>query len=251
LRIDDLDTPRNVKGADTAILHCLERFGLLWDGPVYYQRQHQADYLNALNQLQADLYACRCSRKQLADTTRYPGFCREAHWPDSSDSALRLTTDAVPIVFSDALQGTISQNLAQQQGDFIVRRKDQIIAYQFAVVIDDHAQHINHVMRGADLLDSTPKQIYLQQRLGYPTPRYLHLPLIVDRQGNKLSKQTLAAPVDDTQPATTLFLLLQLLQQQPPADLLDAPIDQQLQWAVAHWQPQALKKIRAIRAPIH
>jgi glutamyl-Q tRNA(Asp) synthetase len=181
----------------------------------------------------------------------YPGYCREAGFPVDEKSALRLKTDDRQMIFDDALQGVISQNLAKQHGDFIARRKDQIIAYQFAVVVDDFAQQVNHVVRGVDLLDSTPKQLYLQQLLGYPAPSYMHLPVIVDSNGNKLSKQTLAAPVDVINPSTTLFFLLQLLRQTPPSSLGNAPVLEQLQWAIAHWQPQTLKKIRAIQAPIH
>ncbi|WP_330165402.1 tRNA glutamyl-Q(34) synthetase GluQRS [Methylomonas sp. LL1] len=253
LRIDDLDTPRNADGASDAILRCLERFGLHWDGNVYFQIQHLEHYQQILATLQHQqwLYACRCSRKTLANTPIYPGYCREAGFVDDESSALRLKTQDRQIEFDDALQGFISQNLIREHGDFIVRRKDRIIAYQFAVVIDDYNQRINHVVRGADLLDSTAKQLYLQQLLGYPMPRYTHLPLIVDQQGNKLSKQTLAAPADDSHPESTMFLLLRLLRQNPPAELANAPAELQLQWAIAHWKPLALKKIRAIQPPIH
>ena len=252
LRIDDLDTPRNVAGATDAILRCLQRFGLQWDGEVYFQTQHLQLYQQKLTYLKQQqwLYACRCSRKDLANSTVYPGFCRDAHLADNNSTALRLKTQDLDIEFNDVLQGKISQNLAFEQGDFVIRRRDQIIAYQFAVVIDDNKQNITHVVRGADLLDSTPKQIYLQQLLGYPTPHYLHLPLIVDGNGEKLSKQTLASPIDDSHPSATLFLLLKLLQQNPPQNLQTASVQAQLNWAIAHWQPQALKKIRAIQPPI-
>jgi len=252
LRIDDLDTPRNVTGATDAILHCLQRFGLQWDGEVYFQSQHLQQYQQSLAKLQRQewLYACRCSRKKLANSLVYPGYCRQAGFPDDHTTALRLKTQDLTIEFDDALQGNICQNLALEQGDFVIRRRDQIIAYQFAVVIDDNSQGISHVVRGADLLDSTPKQIYLQQLLGYSTPHYLHLPLIVDEHGEKLSKQTLAAPIDDSQPTATLFFLLKLLQQNPPENLLSASVQQQLNWAIAHWQPQALQKVRAIQPPI-
>lgn len=253
MRIDDLDTPRNVAGASDAILHCLSRFGLDWDGEVFYESQHMACYQAILTHLQHQkhLYACRCSRKTLANTPIYPGYCRDAGLAADTSTALRLKTLDTQIQFTDGLQGKVSQNLAREQGDFIVRRRDQIIAYQFAVVIDDYQQGITHIVRGTDLLDSTPKQIFLQQLLNYPTPHYLHLPVIVDRQGDKLSKQTLANPVDETNPTATLFLLLQLLRQNPPLSLKKAPLQEQLSWAIAHWQPQALKKIRAIQALIH
>lgn len=253
MRIDDLDIPRNVDGAVGAILCCLERFGLHWDGEIYYQSQQLDVYQQVLNRLRREqwLYACHCSRKTLGHRPVYPGVCRDAGYSFDKPSAWRLKTQDLQIEFDDALQGKVSQNLASEHGDFIVRRKDNIIAYQFAVVIDDYLQQVNHVVRGVDLLDSTPKQRYLQKLLGYPEPAYMHLPLIVDSQGNKLSKQTLATPVDDTRPEPTLFLLLQMLQQNPPSSLQNASISMQLDWASAHWQPIALKKIRAIQPPIH
>lgn len=234
-------------------MHCLQRFGLHWDGAVYYQSRHLDAYQRILTQLQQQqwLYACHCSRKTLGHVPVYPGNCRDAGFAFSEPSAWRLKIQDIQIEFDDPLQGMISQSLAHEHGDFIVRRKDNIVAYQFAVVIDDYLQQINHVVRGVDLLDSTPKQRYLQQLLDYPEPHYMHLPLIVDNQGNKLSKQTLAAPVDDEQPESTLFLLLQMLQQNPPSSLRNVPIAAQLEWAIAHWQPLALKKIRAIQPPIH
>lgn len=251
LRIDDLDTPRNVKGADDAILRCLERFDLHWDGEVYYQSRQLDHYDEVLSQLRQQhwLYACHCSRKTLGTATVYPGVCREAGYPFDDSSAWRLKTQDIFIEFDDALQGLVRQNLARDQGDFIVRRRDQIIAYQFAVVVDDQRQSINHIVRGADLLDSTPKQIYQQGLLAYPQPHYLHLPLIVDEHGNKLSKQTLAAPVDDAHPGATVYTLLVMLKQNPPSFLQNAPIPEQLAWAVAHWQPQNLGRIRAIESP--
>ena len=253
LRIDDLDTPRNADGAVDAILHCLQSFGLHWDGEVYYQSRHLGTYQTVLHRLRQQhwLYACHCSRKALDNAPVYPGICRYAGFPFDEPSAWRLKTQNLQIEFDDALQGKISHNLAHDHGDFIVRRKDNIIAYQFAVVIDDYLQQVNHVVRGVDLLDSTPKQIYQQQLLTYPQPNYMHLPLIVDEQGNKLSKQTLAAPVDDTRPEATLFLLLQMLQQTPPSSLQNASTSTQLEWAITHWQPLALKKMRAIESPIH
>ncbi|WP_371927880.1 tRNA glutamyl-Q(34) synthetase GluQRS [Methylomonas rivi] len=248
LRIDDLDTPRNAPGASDAILRCLSRFELHWDGSVYYQSRQQESYALAFEQLRQQqwIYACRCSRKDLAGIPVYPGRCREAGFPLDGSSAWRLRVSDVSIRFHDALQGWIDENPALEHGDFIVRRKDGIVAYQFAVVIDDFRQRVSHVVRGADLLDSTTRQRYLQTLLGYPEPAYMHLPVLVDPLGNKLSKQTLAAPVDDTRPAYTLFLLLQLLRQNPPLCLRKAPVAEQLAWGVAHWRPQTLEKIRTM-----
>jgi glutamyl-Q tRNA(Asp) synthetase len=250
LRLDDSDIPRNQAGAADAIIQCLLDFGLQWDGDVVYQHQHQAHYQQALTQLQHQLYHCHCSRKQLAEYgDHYPGFCREHPPADSKHCALRLRVPDSPWQFTDRLQGLQHGNLAHESGDFVLQRRDSIIAYQLAVVVDDYQQQISHVVRGNDLLDSTAKQRYLQQCLHYPSPHYLHLPVIVDGNGQKLSKQTAAEAVSTRQPAQSLLQLLTLLQQQPPASLRGASVASVLEWAIAHWQPQALKKIRAIAQP--
>lgn len=251
MRIDDLDSPRNVLGASDAILQCLNRFGLHWDGNVYYQSRHTEYYAEALEQLRQQrwLYACRCSRKDLVGAPVYPGHCRQAGYPLDAASAWRLRIADLSIDFQDAVQGWFDERPAQQHGDFIVRRRDGIVAYQFAVVVDDFRQQVNHVVRGVDLLDSTTKQRYIQTLLDYPEPGYMHLPVLVDSQGNKLSKQTLAAPVDDAHPSATLFLLLELLRQDPPSSLRKASITEQLDWAIAHWSPYALQNLRSIHPP--
>lgn len=238
-------------GAGDAILRCLNRFQLHYDGAVYYQSQQLESYAEAFARLRQQqwLYACRCSRKSLAGISVYPGHCREAGFPLTGSSAWRLRVTDLSIGFYDTLQGWINENPALEHGDFIVRRKDGIVAYQFAVVIDDFRQRVNRVVRGVDLLDSTIKQLYLQTLLDYPEPRYMHLPVLVDSHGNKLSKQTLAAPVDANHPSDTLFLLLQLLRQEPPLSLRKAPVNEQLAWAIAHWSPKTLKKIPIIHAP--
>lgn len=248
LRIDDLDTPRNKDGSATAILKCLEAFGLHWDGDVYYQSQHLDSYhgfLAGLEQSQLT-YRCICSRKALSGfevshLTIYPGICRDKSIPVDTPHAVRLKTEPFNLSFHDELQGLISHNLAQQHGDFILKRKDGIFAYQFAVVVDDALQNINHVVRGCDLLEETPKQIYLQQLLGFSTPAYLHVPVIVDEHGYKLSKQTLATAVDTKSPNKTLFDLLVLLKQNPPDELNGATVNELLDWAIANWQPAALR----------
>jgi len=254
LRIDDLDTPRNIAGASDNILKTLERFGLEWDGPVDYQSQHLAEYQAALRCLsdQGYIYPCACSRKTLAAASHsgvYPGICRDRFVPDSCPHALRVKTDHQAIAFIDLLQGPQHQDLATQHGDFVLQRKEGIIAYTFAVVVDDARQCISHVVRGADLLDETPKHVYLQQLLNLPTPRYLHIPLLVDQQGQKLSKQTRAAPVEATNPALVVFQLLQWLKQHPPAPLQQAPLSELLAWAVSHWQADRLPKTAAIALP--
>lgn len=251
LRIDDLDTPRNAEGASEAILRCLERFQLHWDGEVDYQTRHLQDYRELLDQLyRRDLaYVCRCSRKQLTNRAIYPGNCRDAGFSLDTPGALRVRTDQRQIEFDDILQGSVSENLAHEHGDFVIRRRDAVIAYQFAVVVDDYRQGVNHVVRGVDLLDSTPKQLYLQQLLGYAAPSYMHLPVIVGLNGYKLSKQTLAAPVNQSRPEQTLWELLRLLQQDPPFELKGSTIDCQLEWAVANWRPKFLQVMKTIDAP--
>jgi glutamyl-Q tRNA(Asp) synthetase len=247
LRIDDLDTPRNVKGAADAILTALDTLGLHWDGSVDYQSRHIDTYHDRLQQLAKNqqIYPCICSRKTLTEDI-YPGVCRHRQLPPDEPYALRIKSDPRTISFLDELQGLISHNPAQEHGDFILKRKDQIIAYQFAVVIDDDRQQVNHVVRGIDLLGVTPRQIYLQQLLGLPTPVYMHLPVIVDSHGYKLSKQTKAAVADLTAPHSVMFTLLNLLRQNPPDELQYASTAEQLDWAIAHWNPAALKNLQTI-----
>ncbi|WP_321163114.1 tRNA glutamyl-Q(34) synthetase GluQRS [Methyloglobulus morosus] len=258
LRIDDLDTPRNKAGSADVILTTLETFGLHWDGEVYCQSQHLDDYQVFLSELEQGqhTYRCTCSRKLLADRFLdnpssnnlhiYPGTCRGKSNPCGIPHAIRVKTDDKIIAFHDGLQGRINHNLAEQSGDFILKRRDGIIAYQFAVVVDDYLQGVNHVVRGCDLLEETPKQIYLQQQLGFPSPAYMHVPVIVDRHGYKLSKQTLATAVDTKAPNLTLFGLLRLLKQNPPDELNDAPVPELLDWAILHWCTDELALCSAV-----
>ena len=252
LRIDDLDTPRIQAGASLAILKCLERFELFWDDEVDYQSRHLAEYAQALEQLiaQQHVYGCRCNRKQLlAMSGPYSGACRELCLPLQADVALRLSCPDSVLSIKDGLQGAVDCNLAREQGDFVIRRKDGLYAYQLAVVVDDYRQGITHVVRGFDLLDSTPRQVYLQQLLGLPQPVYSHVPVIVAADGFKLSKQTQAQAVNLTQPARTLCLLLDLLDQQPPAELQHASVSEILSWAIAHWHIDHLAGQRTIQLP--
>lgn len=236
LRLDDLDTPRNVAGATSSILKTLETLGLHWDGQVDYQSLHIDEYHAVLENLLVDekIYRCQCSRKNL--TPIYTQICRNQQIPFNIPHSLRIKTDARQISFNDGLQGQISHNLASQHGDFILKRRDNIIAYQFAVVLDDFRQNINHVVRGMDLLHETPKQIFLQQILNLPTPHYAHVPILVNEKGEKLSKQTLAAAVDLTEPNLVLFNLLQLLNQNPPRLLQTENVEIILKWAIENWQ---------------
>jgi glutamyl-Q tRNA(Asp) synthetase len=250
VRIDDLDTPRNVAGAESSILQTLEIFGLYWDGDVFYQSQQLEVYQTFIEELikEEKVYPCTCSRKTLAqlqsESNIYPGFCRNKTAIPTEPYALRLKTESINICFDDFLQGQICHNIAQKDGDFIIKRKDNIIAYQFAVVIDDYQQQITEVVRGFDLVDCTPQQIYLHQMLGLQPPNYMHVPILTDLHGQKLSKQSYAQAVDIHEPSATLFYLLDLLKQHPPLELQYAYTAELLAWAIENWQAQSLKKIR-------
>jgi glutamyl-Q tRNA(Asp) synthetase len=248
VRIEDLDPPRESKEAAADILRTLEALGLHWDESIIYQSQRSTAYHDALAQLdtQALLYACNCSRQKLSGHSLYPGWCREHHIVRGSATALRCLVVDATIAFTDRLQGPCSQPLAQDVGDFIVHRRDGLFAYQLGVVVDDAWQGITDIVRGIDLLDSTPRQLYLQQRLGYATPRYAHVPVIVNAQGQKLGKQQYAAPVDATRPAAVLYQTLQRLRQNPDPALAQATAQDILAWAIAHWQPQNLAGMRTI-----
>lgn len=250
LRMEDLDTPRNMPGAADAILRSLEAFGFEWDGPVVYQSERHDLYAAALARLQEDglVYPCGCTRKEIADSAIhgiegaiYPGTCRSGLPPGKTARAWRIRAENRTIGFDDAIQGHVAQNLARDIGDFVLKRADGFYAYQLAVVVDDADQAITHVVRGADLLDSTPRQIYLQQVLGLPAMHYAHIPVVLNAQGEKLSKQTQAAAVDDRQPATQLWQALDFLQQSPPAAIRNAPLADIWQWADQNWQLSRIK----------
>lgn len=253
LRIDDLDGPREVAGASESIIDTLQSYGLHWDGPIVYQSSHLEGYQTIIEQLISEelVYPCTCSRKALSalKTHIYPGTCRHLKHQKPPYS-LRLKSTESEIRFDDELQGQQASHFAREHGDFIIKRKDSITAYQLAVVIDDHLQNISHVVRGFDLLDSTPKQIALQNILGFKSPHYCHFPIIIDQQGNKLSKQRCAQPVSAETPQKTLFLLLELLQQNPPSQLKTASVQKIISWGIEHWQSAPLKKVRAINEKI-
>ena len=175
----------------------------------------------------------------------YPGTCLIAPAQDSP-SSLRIKTNPVIISFADELQGKQSHQLASEHGDFIIKRKDHITAYQLAVVIDDDRQNISHIVRGYDLLDSTPKQIFLQKLLAYKTPQYCHFPVIIDKYGHKLSKQKCAQAVSTEQPQRTLYLLLELLHQKPPKQLKNASVQSIINWGIKHWDSSPLKNLHSV-----
>ena len=256
LRIDDLDPHRTVSNSADRIRYTLEALGLHWDGPVLYQSQRTEHYRAALAELRSAgwVYPCTCSRKELALASGenslspvYPGFCRSRREPTPHEPhALRIITAGIRISFLDRLQGTVTQDLATEIGDFILFRRDHVYAYHLATVIDDAEQNITEVVRGLDLLDSTPRQIHLQQRLGLPTPGYAHIPILVDDGGRKLSKQTLAPEAEIRHPGAVLYRLLSLLKQNPPADLASASAAEALGWALGHWDIARLRGMSRI-----
>ncbi|MEI7842737.1 MAG: tRNA glutamyl-Q(34) synthetase GluQRS [Gallionellaceae bacterium] len=258
LRMEDLDTPRCVPDAAEDILRTLDTFCLHSDEEIIYQSQRTVAYEEALSSLQASgaVYPCCCTRKEIADSVlhgiegpAYPGACRRGMPVAREGRAWRVRTDNEAIEFEDALQNTVSQHLESQIGDFVVKRADGLFAYQLAVVVDDAYQGITHVVRGADLLASTPRQIYLQRLLGVVTPHYKHLPIVVNAAGEKLSKQTLAAPVDVSQPAATLWHVLEFLQLKPPTNLAKSNAKTILEWAIEHWDTTKLRGIQSLPVP--
>ncbi|BAN36132.1 glutamate--tRNA ligase [Sulfuricella denitrificans skB26] len=253
VRMEDLDLPRTVPGAADDILRTLDAFGLHWDGVVMVQSARNEAYRAALDELEklGAAYPCACTRKEIADSAIsgidgpvYPGICRAGLPEGRAPRAVRVRTDLTPVGFEDALQGHISQILESEVGDFVVRRADGLFAYQIAVVVDDAEQAITHIVRGADLLDSTPRQIYLQKLLSLPTPSYLHLPVAVNERGEKLSKQTLAPAVNMVNSVAQLCEALAFLNQAPPAELKEADLDDFWKWAIAHWRADKLPAVR-------
>ncbi len=231
VRMEDIDEPRTVPGADALILRTLEAYGLTWDEEVVWQTRRHELYAAAIDRLGGAAFGCACSRKEAGD--RYPGTCRNGVAEGRVARAVRLRVDGEPVEFVDRRMGAYREVLTETCGDFVLRRADGLYAYQLAVVVDDAAQGITDVVRGADLLDSTARQIYLQRQLGVATPRYLHLPVATNAAGEKLSKQTLAPAVDARGDAGTLFEVLQFLGQAPPAELRGAPCGELLRWAVS------------------
>ena len=257
LRMEDLDKPREVAYAADNILRSLEVFGFEWDAAILYQSQRNEIYEEYLHNLKRKglIYACTCSRKEIADSSVasgvdgaiYPKTCinkmlenlpSNFNAPTIRNNACswRINVDNVQkITFVDAIQGDISQNLPTQVGDFILKRKDGFFAYQLAVVVDDAQQNITHIVRGADLLDSTPRQIYLQNLLDFTLPHYAHVPVASNAAGEKLSKKTLAKPIDTGIASHLIVEALSFLGQMPPLALKNASLAECWHWAIKHW----------------
>jgi glutamyl-Q tRNA(Asp) synthetase len=248
VRIEDIDRPRTMPGAADAILHTLERHGLEWSGAPVRQSERTDLYRAALERLgrAGRTFHCTCSRSALADEPVYPGTCRARGEPTTAGSAIRIRVDDVAIAFDDEVQGRFTQALAHDVGDFVVLRRDGLFAYQLAVVVDDAEQRVDHVVRGADLLDNTPRQLFLGDALGLARPRHAHVPVLLGADGQKLSKQTFAASIDRRDPVDNLMTILDLLGQRPPSALRHESIDRALAWAVANWSLQRVPKERAL-----
>lgn len=255
LRMEDLDPPREVPGAADSILHTLEAFGLYWDGDVTYQSHRHALYREALDRLKqmGQTYPCGCTRREIhahagSDGSKriYPGTCRDGLPPGRTARSVRLRVPDLEVSFDDRVQGAISEWLPEQSGDFILLRADGLFAYQLAVVVDDADQGITDIVRGTDLLDSTCPQITLQQALGHPTPRYLHLPVVVNEHGDKLSKQTHARAVTTDHAVATLRSVLRALGQPLADEAADCNLADFWERAVNSWQVEQIPRAQTI-----
>ncbi len=255
LRIDDLDPPRVAPGSVDAILRCLENFQMDWDGEILLQSARTDAYRSALDQLRARglVYPCACSRKEIGDAGTgglvYPGTCRSGLPPGREARAWRVRTENTTIEFVDLLQGRVGQDIEREIGDFVLLRADRVFAYHLACAIDDYAQGVTHVVRGADLMASTPRQIHLQRLLGLPTPVYLHLPVALNATGEKLSKQTRALPVETDRAAIVLSDVLKFLKHPPPGEVSAAGVSALWRWALANWRRDRLPGIASAQAP--
>jgi glutamyl-Q tRNA(Asp) synthetase len=269
LRMEDVDKPREMAGATDDILYTLEAFGFKWDGAdvnsrILFQSQRSDIYQHYLQHLNRNgfIYACTCSRKEIADSATsagiegaiYPKTCllnsglKPIDIKTNVHAAYRAMVLDKDIGFTDAVQGKVTQNLARDIGDFILKRKDGLFAYQLAVVVDDALQGITHVVRGADLLNSTPRQIYLQKLLDFTTPQYAHVPVVVNAKGEKLSKQTFAKNITPAAAPALLFEALRFLGQNPSAEIKNASLNELWNWAIANWK---IKNIPRQKSQIH
>ncbi|MBI1423124.1 MAG: tRNA glutamyl-Q(34) synthetase GluQRS [Gammaproteobacteria bacterium] len=248
LRIEDIDPPREVAGASDAILRTLDAFGFEWDGPVTYQSQRHGYYADALAQLrQAGLaYPCACSRKDIAQASPsglYPGTCRNGLAPHQTPRAWRLRVPEEIIEFVDKIQGPQRCDPVTEAGDFVLLRADGYVAYQLATGFDDAEQGMTEVVRGADLLDSTPRQRLIQALLGLPSPGYAHHPVAVTAKGEKLSKQTFAPALNQDQASPLLYAALQFLGQAVPPELQHGALPELWAWARENWKLALIPQI--------
>jgi len=243
VRMEDIDPPREQPGAAGDIIRTLDAFGFEWDGPIIYQSQRLEAYQEALDQLlrNGDAYHCACSRREIAKKSLtgtkkpiYTGTCRTGLAVTRKPRSVRTRTHNKTISFKDQIQGTLQQSIESEVGDFIIRRADGLFAYQLAVVVDDAWQGINHIVRGADLMLSTPRQQHLQSLLNYPIPSYAHIPIVTDSSGSKLSKQTKSSPVNEKQPLSSLLAAVRYLNQAQPEEKPEN-LNDFWHWAIKNW----------------
>jgi glutamyl-Q tRNA(Asp) synthetase len=248
VRMEDVDRPRVVAGSADRILATLEAFGFEWHGEVLWQSHRDAAYAEALENLRVRglTFACSCSRLDLASEPRYPGHCRDRPRLPDAELAIRLRVDPGHIQFSDCIQGSFRQDVALASGDLILKRRDGWFAYLLAVVVDDAYQGVTKIVRGADLLDHTAAQIYLQKQLGLPTPAYAHVPALVEPDGSKLSKAARSVPLDPQAALRQLLYVFELLGLAPPVSLARAPLAGAWSWAVEHWDLRRLARRPAL-----
>lgn len=248
VRIEDLDPPREVPGAAARILQQLENYGLEWDGEVLWQSQRHEAYRAALDQLQQQgrSYYCTCPRRRIQQRGGlYDGHCRELlHGPEQA--AMRLKVDNPVLTFHDRLRGHVQTDPLLAQEDFIIHRRDGLFAYNLAVVVDDHFQGITEVVRGADLIEPTVRQITLYQQFGWHAPHHLHLPLAINHDGNKLSKQNHAPPLPAGDPRPSLVQALRFLGQTPGDDWRDLTAAALLRQAIIDWQQAKIPRNNAM-----
>jgi glutamyl-Q tRNA(Asp) synthetase len=259
LRMEDVDEPRCSQQAADEILRTLEACGFEWDGTVMVQSARKEHYREVLEQLKREklVYPCACTRKELADSVLapdgaaiYPGTCRNGLPPGKQARAWRLRVADSLLCFDDAVQGRLCQELAREVGDFVLQRADGFFAYQLAVVVDDADQGVTHVVRGVESSRSAPRQIFLQRCLGLPTPAYAHLPVAVNEAGEKLSKQTLAQAIDDSDPVPALLAAMRFLGQAVPPDMWRVTTADFWAWAKTAWRLDRVPRCRSLAAVV-
>ncbi len=257
LRIEDVDTQREQQGASQSIIETLETYGFEWDGEILYQSSQDEIYQSALENISEHIYPCSCTRKYLLSLSAqdtygyiYPGICRNGvNNPDAKNLSIRVRTTAEKICFQDQCQPDVfCQNIEHEIGDFILKRSDGLYAYQLAVVVDDASQGINQVVRGADIFDNTPRQIYLQRLLGYQQPDYLHFPTAVTADRKKLSKQNHSPAISteknlSNKKVITLLAALDFLGQNPPKSSDFESLNDLWQWAFQHWNSDRIPRV--------
>jgi len=255
LRIEDVDTQRIQKGATQSIIQTLENYGFEWDGKIVYQSQRSEAYEAALNSISDQIYPCSCTRKELHSTAStgkfsyiYPGFCRNGITnTDAVNLSIRVRTNNEIVCFKDQCQlQEYCQNIANDVGDFILKRSDGLFAYHLAVVVDDAWQQVTDIIRGADLFDNTPRQIYLQRLLSYPQTNYLHFPVAVNPAGKKLSKQNLSPEVSTLNKRATLVKALNFLGQKTPDSNEFSSLNDLWLWAMQNWNSARIPKTLTI-----